>query len=384
MRAALCHEWATTYGGAEQVSQQIAAALEIEDIFTFAAEPATAAEIFSGQRVRVHPVGLSRVARRHWQWFLPFMPAAWRRLDLSDYGIVVTNSHACTNAIRVPPTTYHISYCQTPMRYAWEWRRELNRFPSLVRPVWPVAAAQLRRSDRRWSQGVTLFIANSRNVADRIRRYYGRASVVAYPSIDTTFWTPDPGIPRSDYFLMAGRVVAYKRFDLGVAAAEQAGVKLVVAGSGPEFERLKDSARRNVEFILNPTTEQLRDLYRGARAFLFPGIEDFGITMVEAQACGAPVIAFDAGGARETVKNGVTGILYADDSPAGLAQVLKRFDSTRFEEASLRKHVARFDIRVFREDILRIVRAATSVSVSVAATNEFAESLQKDLEIERE
>jgi glycosyltransferase involved in cell wall biosynthesis len=383
-RTALCHEWVTSFGGAEQVSQQIAAALDIKDIYTFAAEPGTANQLFPDQRVRVHPLGRTTVAQKHWQWMLPVMPAAWRNLNLGSYGIVLTNSYACTNAIEVAPGSYHISYCQTPMRYAWEWRRELGRFPSFVRPLWPAAAAVFRRADRRWAQRVTLFIANSHNVADRIRRYYGRGAVVAYPSIDTTFWTPSRERPRGDYFLMAGRMVSYKQIDVGIAAAEKAGVRMIVAGSGPEFPRLQQRAGRNIEFILRPTTDELRELYRSARAFVFPGIEDFGITMVEAQSCGTPVIALNAGGARETVKNGVTGILYEPSSPAALSGVLRTFDPDRFSESDLREHVGRFDVRVFRKEIRRIVAATTGVSVREASTDDFARRLQQDLDLERE
>ena len=365
------------------MSQRIAEVLGVEDIYTFAADPALARALFPNQVVRAHRFGLTKFARRHWQWMLPAMPYAWKRIDLRSYDVVITNSHSCTNAIRVGRSSYHISYCQTPMRYAWEWRREIGRFPAPIRPIWPLPAALLRRADKGWAQRVTLYIANSENVRNRIRRYYGRNSVVIYPAIDTTYWTPDD-VGREDFFLVAGRMVAYKRPDIAVDAATKSGIKLVVAGGGPELDELKRRAGPSVEFVHNPTNEELRSLYRRAKAFLFPGIEDFGITLVEAQACGTPVVAYDAGGARETVKNGVTGLLYPDPTPGALARVLEDFDPTRYRTEDLRSHVRTFDVEQFDRAIRRVVVATLGVSVGVAATDDFAERLQQDLDVERE
>ena len=382
-RVAVCHEWATEFGGSEQVSRRIADALGVEDLYTFAVDPTRARVMFPNQTVRSHRLGSSRFARKHWQWMLPFMPGAWGGLDLGAYDLVVTSSHACTNAISVPPGTYHVSYCHTPMRYAWAWRREIRRLPVPLRPLWPLAAASLRRADRSWAQRVTLFIANSHNVARRVRRCYGRSSVVIHPPIDTTFWTPDAS-PKDDFFLVAGRLVAYKRHDVAVEAARLAGSRLVVAGDGPELAALKKDAGPTVEFVTRPSRERLRDLYRQAKALLLPGIEDFGMTVIEAQACGTPVIAFRAGGATETVAHGETGYLYDDPSPEALAGILRTFDPAGYPRSTLREHVGRFDVDRFDQAIRSVVAAVRRVSVGVAATDEFAQRLQKDLDVERE
>jgi glycosyltransferase involved in cell wall biosynthesis len=382
-RVAVCHEWATEFGGSEQVSRRIADALGVQDLYTFAADPTRARVMFPNQTVRSSRRGRSRFARRHWQWMLPFMPGAWARLDLDAYDLVVTSSHACTNAISVPRGTYHVSYCHTPMRYAWAWRREIRRLPVPLRPLWPFAAASLRRADRRWAQRVTLFIANSHNVARRIQRCYGRASVVIHPPIDTSYWTPDDS-PKEGFFLVAGRLVAYKRPDIAVEAARLAGSRLVVAGDGPELASLRERAGPTVEFVIRPSGERLRDLYRRATALLLPGIEDFGMTVIEAQACGTPVIAFRAGGATETVAHGRTGHLYDDPSPAALAGVLKTFDPAAYSVSALRGHVARFDAQRFDRAIRTVAAAVRQVSVGVAATEEFAQRLQKDLDVERQ
>jgi glycosyltransferase involved in cell wall biosynthesis len=359
-RIALCHEWITTYGGSEQVAAAIARALDIKDVFTFTADVNLATQLFPGRRIARHRFGAGRWAETHWQWLLPVMPVAWRQLDLSPYNVVITSSHACTNAIRTARGVLHISYCHTPMRYAWDWRAEIRRIPPPLRPLWPAAASILRVADRRWARNVTLFVANSRNVGARIRKHYGREAKLLYPPIDTAFWTPARQDRREDFFLFAGRLVSYKRANIAVLAAAEAGARLVVAGTGPELPRLQQLAARRVEFIPSPSNMELRDLYRQARALVFPGVEDFGMTLVEAQACGTPVVAFDRGGAREAVVHQQTGTLYDDPSPSGLARVLRSFKPDGFAIEDMRRHAKMFDVTNFERGIRRIVREATA------------------------
>jgi glycosyltransferase involved in cell wall biosynthesis len=354
-RIALCHEWTTTYGGSDQVAGRLAKVLGIRDVYTFAAEPDLVAELFPGRTVRAHRLGLHPMGRRHWRWLLPAMPRAWSRADLSSYDVVVTSAHACANAIRVRPGAAHISYCHTPMRYAWDWREELGRLPPALRPAWPAAAAALRTADRSWARRVTRFVANSRHVADRIRARYGREAAVVHPPVDTSFWSPDSSQRRDGFFLLAGRLVPYKRPEVAVRAARLAGAKLIVAGSGPELPKLRQLADDNVTFVPAPSREALRELFRSASALLNPGVEDFGMTMVEAQACGAPVIALGAGGAMEIVSNGETGILYQDASPHGLSDVLQAFRPSAFRPEGARESAMRFDSARFDAGIRRVM-----------------------------
>lgn len=360
----------------------MAQAVGVRDVYTFAADPELARSLFPVQNLHVHRLGLTNVARRRWQWLLPLMPSAWRRLDLSDYDVILTSSHACVNAIRPSPGAIVISYCHTPMRYAWLWRDEIRRFPMPVQPFWPLAAAVFRRADRRWARRVHLFIANSRNVAERIRRFYNRPSLILRPPIDTRFWTPSRRALRRDFFLFVGRLVPYKRPDIAIRAAEAAGVPLVVAGAGPELPWLKRTAPPGVRFVENPSTEEIRQLYREARALLFPGIEDFGITMLEAQACGTPVIAVRAGGAREAVADGVTGVLYDDQSAASLAKALREFEPDGFSPRTMRRHVAEFDVELFDRRIREVVDAAVSVSSTGTPHGDLAARLSSDLNME--
>lgn len=372
MRIALCHEWLTTYGGSEQVAKRIASALGITDVFAFTVDPDTATRLFpSGSVQAAHPMGQTQIAQRHWQSFLPVMPYAWSRLDLSDFDLVITSSHCSVNAIRTGPDTQVISYCHTPMRYAWDWRAELGRFPSLLRPLWPLAAAAFRASDRHAADRVAVFVANSRNVAERIRLCYGRDSEVIYPPVDIDFWTPDSSANREDYFLYAGRLVPYKRVDIAIAAANLSGLPLVVAGSGPELVGLQRTAGPSVRFVTNPSDFELRELYRRARALVFPGVEDFGMTLVEAQACGTPVIANARGGAREAVRDGVTGVLLADSSAEGFSHALATFEPERYALSEMRAHVTAFSVqrfdRAIRELVLRVGEATPTAHVRTIA-----------------
>lgn len=346
-RVALCHEWLTTYGGSEQVASRIARTLDIRDVFTFTAEPDLASTLFPIARIHiVHPIGESSFARRRWQWLLPLMGIAWGRTDLSAYDLVITSSHSSVNAVRVRAGGCHLSYCHTPMRYAWEWRSEMKRLPVFLRPLLPVLAFPLRAMDRGWARHVTAFAANSRYVAARIERYYGRSATVIYPPVDTGYWTPGEE-RKKEFFLFAGRLVAYKRADLAVEAANKTGLSLVVAGAGPELSRLRKIAGPSVKFIQSPSRDDLRDLYRSARALVVPGVEDFGMTMVEAQSCGTPVVALRQGGAVEAVADGLTGVLYEEANSQGLASVMQAFDPSRYRVDVLRRHVQRFDAAVF-------------------------------------
>lgn len=352
MRAALCHEWTTIYGGSEQVASRLATILDINDVFTFAADPPLVRQVFPGRSVQSTEIGLTRFGREQFRWLLPGMPRSWSSLDLSDYDVVVTSSHSCANAIRVRPDAMQISYCYTPMRYAWDWRPELGRVPLAMQPLWPMVAAVLRRADRTWAKRVTAFITSSNYIAGRIRTCYGRDATVVHPPIDTDYWSPEPSVPREDFFLLPGRLVPYKRPELAVRAAARAGARLVVAGAGPELDRLHRIAGPGTVFVVSPSKAALRNLYRRCRAMLNPGIEDFGMTMAEAQACGAPVIARAAGGALDIV-DGRTGVLYED--PEALEDVLRAFAPAQFDSRHIASRAGRFSVERFDEGIRRVV-----------------------------
>jgi glycosyltransferase involved in cell wall biosynthesis len=284
------------------------------------------------------------------EWLLPLMPAAWRTRVIDDADVVISSSHACANAVRVAEGIPHLSYCHTPMRYAWDFASEAERFPRAVRPAARVAMAGFRRWDRNVAQKITRFLANSSAVAKRIERFYGRPARIVHPPVRTDFFTG--GGERGDAFLYVGRFVAYKRADLAVEAFRGLPYQLVVVGSGPGEDSLRARAPSNVTFLGEVSDEELRRLYRETAAVVAPGVEDFGIAMAEAQACGAPVIAAGAGGARDIVVDGVTGWLLDDLSIDALRTAIRAAAGRPLDSAATERHAARFSAERFRQQIL--------------------------------
>lgn len=346
MRTAVCQEWIGDHGGSEQVAARLAEVLDARDVFTFTVKSEAATAAFAGRRVQPTPLGRTGAARRHHEWFLPLMPAAWRRVDVRSFDLVVTSAHSCVNAVRPAADAVHLSYCHTPMRYAWQWREELGRVPAALRPAWPLLAAGLRAADRRRARRVDTFVVNSHFVAERVLAAYGRPSLVIHPPVDTAFFTPGTA-RRRGYLLYAGRLVSYKRPDLAVQVADATGLPLVVAGAGPEARALRASAGTTVRFVDAPDNAALRELYRGARALIFGGVEDFGMTMVEAQACGTPVVAVGEGGAREIVVDRRTGVLAPEATVPALTRAVWELQRLQPSVGDIRRNAERFTVGTF-------------------------------------
>jgi glycosyltransferase involved in cell wall biosynthesis len=305
------------------VASAIAGLVQPDAVYTIAGRREAAEAVFPHQSVHAPRLGQRPAIHSRWDLMLPFLHTGWSTLDLGDYDVVVTSAHSCVNAVQVSDATTVVSYCHTPMRYAWVWREELRRVPTALRPAWPVAAAGLRATDRRLAAKVDRFVANSSFVAGRIHDAYGCESDVVHPPVATDFFTPPPVEgARGDYFLVAGRLIGYKRPEIAVEAARLAGVPLVVAGKGWMEGELRSLAGPQTCFVPDPTDEELRELYRGARALVFPGTEDFGITPVEAMACGTPVLAYGAGGVAESVVDGVSGRLLEQRTPQAFAEAM--------------------------------------------------------------
>jgi glycosyltransferase involved in cell wall biosynthesis len=299
---------------------------------------------------------------RHWlRYYVPLMPLAIRQLDLSGYDFIVSSSHAVAKGVRKSANQFHVSYVHTPMRYAWDLREEYLRAAGLDRgPLgWAARAAleRLRRWDARSAQGVDVLVANSTHVAARIRRAYGREAEVLHPPVDVAAFALHER--KEDFYLTVSRLEAYKRVDLLLEAfAGMPERRLVVIGDGPEMKRLRAMASSNVQMTGRlPTTEVKRSMQH-ARAFLFAGIEDFGIVMAEAQACGTPVVAFAQGGAADIVRAG-TGLLFEQQTAAALAGALRRFEETahEFTPRGCRENALRFDRIRFRQRFKELLRA---------------------------
>lgn len=350
-RVVVCQEWMTSAAGSDKVAAELVRVVGADALYCFAARDDVVKQLGVAVPVYQSRLGEWASVNRRWQLLLPVMPLVWGLLDLGDTRLVVTSSHATVNSVRRFGT--RVSYCHTPMRYAWEWRLERQRLPRPLRPLLPAIAAVFRRLDQRWSRRVDVFVANSHFVAGRIRASYGREAVVVYPPIDTGSFVPAV-LPTRDRFVVVGRLVQYKRPDLAVQAANLAGVPMTIAGSGPELERLQAMAGPTVEFAVAPDDEHLIDLVQNARALVFPGIEDFGMTVVEAQACGTPVIGRAAGGALESVNAPAGGLLVDSEDPREWARVLAELGGS-VDVARLRRGSEAFSVDAFRRGMLRVL-----------------------------
>ena len=290
-------------------------------------------------------------ATRHHEWFLPLMPLAWRlREVVRDVDVVISSSHACAKAVRAERGIPHLCYCHTPMRYAWDFDAERERFPRAIRPLARSGMRWFRRWDRETAKRVTHFVANSSAVAQRIQQAFGRPAVVVHPPVRTDFFTP--GSEREDFFLYVGRFVSYKRPDLAVEAF--VGLpehRLVMVGDGPLESALQRRATPNVSFVGTLDDDRLRRFYRSARALVHPADEDFGIAMAEAQACGTPVIGLAVGGATDIVEPGHTGWLLSDQSVDGLRAAVRRASADELDAEEIARSAQRFSAVRFRREI---------------------------------
>ena len=359
MRIAFVHDWLTGMRGGEKVLEAACELFPQAEIYTLIHSPEQISGIVAGRRIHASWLNSLPGAGRWYRYLLPLMPSAIRSFELGDCDLVLSFSHCVAKGVRISRRPgrrrpLHICYCHTPMRYIYD---QFDAYFGEGSQTWlKLAAGWLRPHLLRWdqetSQGVDLFIANSENVRQRIRKAYDRDAAVIYPTVDTDFYCPAagpvPGTPP--YYLVAGALVPYKRVDLAIAACRRLGVRLKIAGIGTEDARLRALAGdADVEFLGWQSPDALFALYRGCEAFLFPQEEDFGISAVEAMACGKPVIAYGKGGALETVVEGSTGLFFDAQTPESLADAMTRARQKQFDPAVIREHALKFDGRHFKE-----------------------------------
>ncbi len=350
-RVALVHDYLNQWGGAERVLEELRAIWPEAPVFT---------SIYDRERMpasyREWPIRTSFMQHlpgvlRHHQPYLPLYPLAFARLDLRGYDLIVSSSSAFAKNVAPAPGALHICYCHSPMRFAWNAadyaRRE--RLGLGIRAFLQPPLELLRRWDRRGTRRVDRLIANSATVAARIARYYGREAVVIHPPVQTTV-PPATGEPE-DFYLVVTRLVPYKRLDIVVEAFNRLGLPLRIVGQGRDRAALERAAGPNIRFLGFVSDVEKHDLYARCRATIFPAEDDFGIAQVEAQAVGRPVIAYRAGGAIETVRDGVTGVFFDEQTPESLLAAVERLATGRFDPATIRAHAQTFDATVFRRAI---------------------------------
>jgi len=354
-RVAISHEWLTIPGGSEKVVLGLLDLLPHAELLTTVYDPDGGWPPELTDRP-VHASFLDRIpgAHRHYPKLLPLMDRAFRSFDVSGYDLVVSSNHACAKNVRTHDPrrgdpVRQVCYCHTPMRYVWDPSfLEGEALGRVGATVLKAAVPRLRRTDLRGAAQVDDFVANSTFVAQRIRRTYNRDATVVHPPVEVDRFL---GRTRAaeDFYLVFGRLVPYKKADTAVAACELLGRDVVVAGTGRDLERVRAVAGPGATFAGRIDDAEVADLFSRARALLFPGLEDFGIVPVEAQAAGLPVIAFGQGGARDSVVDGVTGVLYDDPTAEGLAAAIERFESLTLDDSELRENARRFRPQVFLE-----------------------------------
>lgn len=348
---AIVHDWFQGYHGSERVVEALADDVLAEagrvDVFTFHAArellpPKLAARIVRESRPSRLP-GLRQVghAPGRWRYLLPYMPHYFRSLDFSDYALVVVSSHACALNANPAKGTPCVCYCHTPMRYAWLSETESGRLTGARGAALRLLSGRLRRRDRAAAQRPDRLVANSSAVGERIRRFYGREAEVVHPPVELAELRPAPGAERKR-FLWVGRLVPYKRPLLVAEAFRSLPHELTMVGIGPQEEELRAALPPNVELRGWVSREELIELYREAAAFLHVGEEDFGISMVEALAAGAPVIALNAGGARDIVRDGVDGVLLSEPTAASLRAAIEQVAAADWDEESLVSRATEF------------------------------------------
>jgi glycosyltransferase involved in cell wall biosynthesis len=357
-RVAIVHEWLTIPGGSEDVVLELLKMFPGAELFTTIYDPVPWPETIKERPV--HTSFLNRIpgARRHYPKLLPLMTRAFRSFDLSSFDLVLSSNHACAKNVRTPPGTLHVCYCHTPMRYAWEEGfLEGEDVGRVTRRLLPPMLSRLRRQDFEGARGPDVFVANSRHVAARIERFYGRSAEVVHPPVDVAHFLGVKRAPR-DFYLVFGRVVPYKRVDLAVAGSARAKRPLKVAGGGRALEAVRSGAVGEVEFLGRVSETERDELLSHARALLFPGEEDFGIVPVEAQAAGVPVIAYGVGGVAESVLDGSTGVLFDEQSAPGVAAAIERFEGLELDGDALRENARRFGRDRFREEMALVIDRA--------------------------
>jgi glycosyltransferase involved in cell wall biosynthesis len=362
MKSAILHDWLTSsVGGAEKCTAAIHA-LFPSPIYTLIKDTeALKGSYFEGKEIFPSWIQKLPWARKKFRHYLPLFPLAIEDFDLSEYDCLLSSSHCVAKGVITHPHQLHICYCHTPVRYAWDLMHFYLEQSSLNKGLKGFFVKKSLHSLRNWdvhsSSRVDLYIANSKYVARRIEKYYGKPSTVIYPPVDLSYF--ELCEQKEDFYLTASRLVPYKKIDLIVEAfRNRPSRKLIVIGEGPEMRALQLQAPPNVEFLGYQPNSVLRSYLQKARAFLFAAIEDFGILPVEAMGCGTPVIAFQKGGLEETVKEGLSGLFFEEQTPASLQEAIDRFEKSAFHPRRIKAHAEQFSKERFNREYKEFVESA--------------------------
>lgn len=359
MQVALIHDWLTTIGGAEKVLESLTETFP-SDLYALVKNPKNLEGTpFESMKIKTSFIQKLPRAKRKYRSYLPLFPLAIEQFDLSHYDLVISSSHSTAKGVLTHADQMHICYCHTPMRYAWDLYQQYLRESNLKSGPKGVLAKvflhYLRMWDAHSSARVNVYVANSHYVARRIKKLYQKEASIIHPPVDLDYFDLEEN--KEDFYLTASRMVPYKKIDLIVEAFSlMPDKKLVVIGDGPEMEKIKKKAKKNIEILGFQNDETLRSYLQKAKGFIFAALEDFGILPVEAQACGTPVIAFGKGGALETVVDNQTGLFFPEQTVASLIDVVGEFERKGFDPRVIRSHAETFRKEVFKDKFQALVR----------------------------
>ena len=357
MKVALIHDYLNQYGGAERVLETLLDLFPSAHVYTLLYDEQRTSSHFKGRVFKTSLIDFP-MARRNHRLFIPWMPLAVRSLRISErYDLILSDSAGYAKGVPHQPESFHLSYCYTPLRYAWEID---NYFPSPVfKTLFRPSFEYLRKWDYQAAQKPVRLLAVSKYIAEKIRRYYGRTAEVVYPPVDyETFYfdpTLQPGAHTFSYYLAVGRLMHYKRFSLLIKAFLRMERNLWIVGTGPELSRIQALAAgsNKIRFFSFVSDAKLRELYNGARALLFPQEEDFGLVAAESLACGTPVIAYAQGGALESVEEGKTGLFFSEPCEAGIEDAVRQFERSAFDREEISRASRKFTRAAFSRGILQ-------------------------------
>ncbi len=359
LKVAIIHDWLTTLGGSERVVWALHEMFPEAPVFTSVHRRGLLPAEFDALDIRTSFLQRIPGATRHYPRLLPLMPLAFEQFDLEGFDLVVSSSHACAKGVLTRHDQVHVSYVHAPMRYAWDLTHPYQRsLPAPLRPFAATLLSGLRQWDVLSANRVDAFVANSHEVASRIRKHYRREATVVHPPVEIDRFEVLPSSRIGDHLVVLSRLVPYKRVDLCIEAANRTGRHLRVIGDGPLYRELRELAGPTVSFLGNLPDEDVARELAGASALLFAAFEDFGIVPVEAMACGRPVIALGHGGVRDTVLDGVTGTWFEEARVDSLVAALGRHERIDWDPNRIRAHAERFSPRSFRQGMQAVIDQA--------------------------
>lgn len=354
MKVAIVHDWLSVYGGSESIIRILHRMFPDAPIYTTVYDEENMPADFKEMDIRTSFIQKLPFGRKKYTAYLPLMPYAFEQFDLTGYDLVISSNTCCSKGVITGPDTLHICYCNTPMRYGWEFYREyVGSKNAAARFFIAWMMKGIRTWDRLSADRVDVFVANSKNVARRIAKHYRRKSKVIYPPVRTALFQRKDSSAEGDgdYYLAVSRLVPYKRIDLVAEAFTRLNLPLKIIGEGSEHELIRSKAGPNVELLGRLDDAQVLSYMQGCKAFLFPGEEDFGITPIEAQACGRPVIAFGKGGALETVVKDRTGVFFYEQTTEAVVDAVRRFETMTFDAEEIRAHAETFSEQRFVSEL---------------------------------